>query len=76
MDVETQEVDNGIKIHVETQQKVALVVYSGEEERIYLPDGSDSDSTYYVENSSGLVETEKGYSVLHEGDIDDLTVLR
>lgn len=75
MEVETREVENGTRIDVETDHRIAVVVYSDGEERIYLPDGSGSDSTYYVENTSGLVETENGYSVLHQGDIDDLTVL-
>jgi hypothetical protein len=75
MEVETWEVENGTRIHVETDQRVAVVVYTNGEERIYLPDGSGSDSTYYVENSSGLVETETGYSVVHKGKIGDLTVL-
>jgi hypothetical protein len=75
MDVETREVENGTRISVEAEEEVAVVVYSNDQERIYLPDGSGSDSTYYVENTSGLTRTEKGYSVLHKGEIDDLTVL-
>jgi len=75
MEVETYEAENGVRISVEADREVAVVVYSNGEERIYLPDGSGSDSTYYVENNSGLAETEKGYSVLHEGSVDDLTVL-
>lgn len=75
MEVETQEVENGTKIDVETDQEIAVVVYSDGEERIYLPDGSRSDSTYYVENTSGLTETDYGYSVVHQGKVDDMEVL-
>lgn len=75
MDVETSEVESGIRINVFCDREVAVVVYSGDEERIYLPEGSGSDSTYYVENSSGLVQTDQGYSVVHRGRIDDLTVI-
>jgi hypothetical protein len=75
MDVETREVENGTRISVKAEEEVAVVVYSNGQERIYLPDGSGSDSTYYAENTSGLTRTEKGYSVLHKGEVDDLTVL-
>lgn len=76
MEVETREVENGTSIRVETEKEVAVVVESKSEERIYLPGGSGTDSTYYVENTSGLEKTGSGYRVLHQGEIDDLTVLR
>jgi len=44
-------------------------------ERIYLPDVEGDDSTYYTENMSGLVKTSKGYGVLHQSSIEDITVL-
>lgn len=75
MDVETCEVESGVRIDVFCDRKVAVVVYSGDEERIYLPEGSASDSTYYVESSSSLVETDEGYSVVHRGRVDNLTVI-
>ena len=75
MEVETREVENGTWIKVMADQEVAVVVDSEEGERIYLPDLSGEDSTYYAENTSGLVETEDGYTVLHEGVVEDITVL-
>ncbi|MFQ3275212.1 MAG: hypothetical protein ACI9LV_000318 [Candidatus Nanohaloarchaea archaeon] len=75
MEVETREVENGTRIHVEADKEVAVVVYSNGEERIYLPDGSGSDSTYYVENTSSLIKTETGYSVVYPGKVDDMEVL-
>jgi len=75
MDIETRETERGVEIYVETGQKIALVVETGKEERIYLPESSGSDSTYYAENTSGLVETENGYKVLHAGNLENISVI-
>ncbi len=74
MELETREVENGTEISVKTDEKVAVVV-KGDEERIYLPGREGSDSTYYAESTSGLVETEEGYRTVHRGEIDDIEVL-
>lgn len=76
MDVETWEVDKGIRINIETDQRVALVVCSGEEERIYLPETEGSDSTYYVEKTGGLEKYSSGYSVIHPGEVESLEILK
>jgi hypothetical protein len=75
MDVETREVENGTWIEVRTDQKVAVAVDTEEGERIYLPDVEADDSTYYTETMSGLAEISEGYKVLHQGVIEDITVL-
>lgn len=74
MEVETREVENGVEIEVKTDEKVAVVV-KGDEERIYLPGREGSDSTYYAESTSGLIETEEGYKAVHNGKVDDIEVL-
>lgn len=73
MDVETREVEEGTEISVRSDRKVAVVV-QGEEERIYLPEPGSSDSTYYAGNPSGLSEDGELYTVLHEGEVDELEV--
>lgn len=75
MDIETREVEKGVEIYVETDQRVALVVETGEEERIYLPEPPGSNSSYYVENTQGLAKTENGYQVLHTGNLDSISVI-
>jgi len=75
VDVETHKTGNGVEIRIRTSKKVALVVKTSKEERIYLPDTSGNDKTYYVENTTGLQKTAEGYAVLHQGDVQDLKVL-
>ncbi len=75
MDVETHKTGKGVEIRIRTSKKVALVVKTSKEERIYLPDTSGNDKTYYVENTAGLQKTAEGYAVLHQGDLQDLKVL-
>lgn len=75
MDAEIQEVENGTRIYVETDHEVAIVVEEENGERIYLPDVSGEDSTYYAEEVESLVNTSNGYSVTHPGEVEDVTVL-
>jgi len=74
-DVETRQTENGTKIRIKTDKEIALVVKSSEGERIYLPDSKGSDSTYYVESTDHLERISDGYGVVHQGDIEDITVL-
>ncbi|MFB6204141.1 MAG: hypothetical protein ABEJ75_00685 [Candidatus Nanohaloarchaea archaeon] len=75
MEVETREREDGVEILVRTENRVALVVDTGDGERIYLPEPGSSDNTYYAESTSSLVKHSEGYRVLHRGRIEDLTVL-
>ena len=74
MKVETSETREGTRIDIETDQKVAVIV-QGEQERIYLPNSEGSDNTYYVEESEQLVETDKGWTVIHRGEINDIQII-
>jgi len=75
VDVETHKTGNGVEIRIRTSKKVALVVQTSEEERIYLPNTLGNDETYYVENTTGLQKTAEGYAVLHQGDLQDFEIL-
>lgn len=72
MEVEIEEVDGGHIIRVPGSGLTALIVRSGDSERIYLPGDSSDDSTYYV---SGNPDTGSN-DFFHPGDIDDFEVLR
>lgn len=52
---------------IETQKDAAVVVRGSEGERIFLPDVSGSDSTYYVEES--------GKKFFYDGEIDDIKAI-
>lgn len=75
MEVETRETERGTEIRIETEQKIALAVKSEGEERIYLPSSRSSDSSYYVEEVETLLRTEKGYKILHRGDVEEVEVI-
>lgn len=75
MDIRKREIDGGMELTVETDQKVALAVKTGEEEIIYLPSGSESDGSYYAENTSSLTRLDQGYRVLHRGKVDKIEVI-
>lgn len=75
MEVETRERENGHLIRVETQQKIALAVYSNGKERIYLPGNTGSDTTYYNEDPIFLTSTENGYAVMHPVNPDKIRVI-
>lgn len=66
MEAQILEKENGYLIQVDTDKEVALAVYSGEGERIYLPGEGGSDTAYYNEDPTFLSETETGYAVLHD----------
>ena len=74
MDVQTKETEKGLQIDVYTDKKVAVVV-QGREERIYLPESSENNSSYYSEDYEGLRETSFGYRLRHAGNISDFKVL-
>lgn len=74
MEIEKTREDDGYRIRVKTDKEVALVV-RGDEERIYLPNSSGNSSGYYVEESSHLQETEKGFVAKYPGEIDALEVI-
>jgi len=75
MEVQTREVEKGTEIYVESDQKVAVVVETGNEERIYLPEPGSSSSSYYAESTSGLARSENGYRVVHTGNVDSVSVI-
>ncbi len=75
MEIETREIDGGVEITVRTDKKVAVVVKTGDGERIYLPDVDGDDSTYYAEDTSGLVRTEDGYFARHRGEVEDIEIV-
>lgn len=66
MEAKITEKEKGHLIRVDTDQEIALAVYSENGERIYLPGEGGSDSTYYNEDPTFLTETETGYAVLHD----------
>lgn len=74
MDVQIQETEKGYEIDVYTDKKIAVVV-KGDEERIYLPESSKNNSTYYTENYKGLNPTEFGYKLIHRGQLTEYEVL-
>jgi hypothetical protein len=70
---EVIEEENGTRIRVESEEKVAVIV-KGDEERIYLPEKGAEASTYYVEEYQGLAKTEEGYTVFHPGKVSEVEV--
>lgn len=73
--IETNQKAEGTEIKVYTDKKSALVVQTSKEERIYLPCQSNSVDNYYVEDPDNLTRFEKGYKVIHKGDIKNIQVL-
>jgi len=69
------EKENCFLIEVDTDEEVAIAVYTEETERIYLPTEASSDSTYYVERSEALVETDSGYRLKIDERPHDVKVL-
>ncbi|QKQ98649.1 hypothetical protein GKQ38_03950 [Candidatus Nanohaloarchaea archaeon] len=74
MDVRIQETEKGSQIDIHTDRKIAVAV-EGEEERIYLPEESDNNTSYYAESYEGLRSTDFGYQLVHEGEISDFEIL-
>lgn len=74
MEIEKTRQDDGYLVEVKTDEEIALVV-KGDEERIYLPDSYGSTSSYYVEESSHLQKTEKGFVAKYPGDIESVKVI-
>lgn len=66
MELETREESGGTVI--ETEEDAAIVVKGSEGERIFLPDVSGSDSTYYVE--------EGGKEFFYSGEIEEIELIR
>lgn len=75
MKVETEQTDEGTEITVYTDKEVALAVRHGEEERIYLPDVKADNSTYYSGDPTGLTRFQEGYTVVHDGEVDDIQII-
>lgn len=75
MDIQTRDTDRGTEIRVKTDEKIALVVDSGEGERIYLPAVEGDDSSYYVEDPMHLQRVENGYQVIHTGEVESVEVI-
>ncbi|WP_347722042.1 hypothetical protein [Candidatus Nanohalococcus occultus] len=73
MEIETQKLKEGVEITVRSDEKVALSVWDGDLEEIYLPEMSGDNSTYYVEKESR--EWENGFQVLHRGEVDEIEVI-
>lgn len=75
METKITEKDKGYLIQVNTEEDIALAVYSQEGERIYLPGEGGSDSTYYNEDPTFLTETEQGYAVLHNEKPENVEII-
>ena len=75
MEAEIIEKEKGYLIKIDTEKEVALAVYSGQEERIYLPGEGGSDTTYYNEDPTFLTKTETGYSVLHHEEPQNVEII-
>ncbi|MFB6190061.1 MAG: hypothetical protein ABEJ91_00640 [Candidatus Nanohaloarchaea archaeon] len=75
MEIQTRQVEGGTEIRVSTDSKVAVAVKTPGGERIYLPSGAGSDSSYYVEEPESLRETEYGYAVVHPGSVEDVEII-
>jgi hypothetical protein len=66
--------EGGTRIEVFTEKKAAVAVRADGEERIYLPVDQAENSSYYVDEPSRLVPTEKGYTVVHPGEVSEVKV--
>jgi hypothetical protein len=66
--------EEGTRIEVFTEKKAAVAVRSDGQERIYLPVDQAENSSYYVDEPSKLVLTEKGYTVVHPGEVSEVEV--
>jgi len=75
METKITEKQKGYLINVETDEEIALAVYSQDGERIYLPGQGGSDSTYYSEDPTFLSKTENGYAVLHTEQPEEVKVI-
>ena len=75
MNIKTRKKEDFFLIEVDTDEEVAIAVYTEESERIYLPTEASSDSTYYVETSEALVETDSGYRLKIDERPQDVKVL-
>jgi hypothetical protein len=71
---EVIEEENGSRVRIRSERRVAVVVRGEGEERIYLPETDSESSTYYLEEYQGLVETEEGYAVFHTGKVSEVEV--
>lgn len=72
MEVKTIERENGTLIEIRSEKPAAVVVESGDAERIFLPPAEFELSTYYIEKPETLIKTNKGYSVFFPGKIDSV----
>lgn len=72
MEFEINDLDEGKEIKVFTDEKIAVVVNTGESERIYLPSSGADDSSYYSDQPESLTRFQNGYRVVHRGYIENL----
>ena len=75
MNIEKQETEDGVKITVENEEKIAIAVDTGDEEIIYLPWNAEPQDTYYSDGSPSLMETDNGYKLLHLGHIENFEII-
>lgn len=75
MEIKIQERKDDFLIEIQSEETLALAVYTEGQERIYLPQKGVSDSTYYVERSEALIETDKGYELRLDERPQDIEII-
>lgn len=75
MSIQITEEDSTYLINIQTDEKAALAAYFNGEERIYLPEASSSNTTYYTETTEALTPTEDGYILRTDKKPDKVELL-
>lgn len=75
MEIKKQERKDDFLIEIQSEETLALAVYTEGGERIYLPQKGVSDLTYYVERSEALIETDKGYELRLDERPQDIEII-
>ncbi len=75
MSIQITEEDGTYLIQIQTEEKAALAAYFNGEERIYLPEASGSNTTYYTETTEALTPTENGYTLRTERKPEKLWII-
>lgn len=75
MSIEITEKNDKYILNIRTDTKTALIAYFNGRERIYLPEASGSDSTYYVEKTDSLIKTDNGYRIVTDKKPDRTTLI-
>lgn len=73
MEYEVIQEENGTRIEIFSQQRVAVAV-RGDEERIYLPETDAEPKAYYVEHYQGLTKKENTWELFHPEEVSEVEV--